>query len=439
MPKNKYGGVFEPCICYWEKPVEKLPIVKKASRNNMYILPDDTMWVLSHTGDKYVEVGGGGGSKPTLLKNTDGYLVIDGSGTYLVDIDLDEDKLIELISKQLPFDKVGEGLQIDENSTLKVVLSPDDIGAQQKLAAGSGIVIDDIDPDNPIISTENYVIIRPNGTDGISIADGKTASSSDNSFSFGPPGSANPKATVILRREGGMLNVVTLQPYLTTGNGIKIDVTNPKAPVISVDGGRYIELSEVPIIAQDWNTLKTPGIFAVENATGANRPSVASNTWGTLMVIRHVTRTSQVVQTFQSGKGMAWRRFDGSTWGAWNVVNTGGGIFNKRFPLNLGDGFLNVKQKNGIVELQLLCSNAVYEPNMKIYDNSEIDAVLSKIFKSFRLEEMNVSDMNTKENVRLNALVEFSPSKISFISPSEVKFSDTTGMVTFTMIPENEL
>ncbi|OJG81207.1 hypothetical protein RV10_GL003335 [Enterococcus pallens] len=122
-------------------------------------------------------------------------------------------------------------------------------------------------------------------------------------------------------------------------------------------------------------------------------------------------------------------------------ANQTGLTYNKKFPLNRGDGHLAVKQRNGIVELQLVVVNAVYSPNTKIYDNTEIDAVLSKIFKTFRLEKMNVNNMTTKEAVDLNALVEFAPSRIAFVAPNEneVEFTDTLGMLTFTLVPENEL
>lgn len=113
--------------------------------------------------------------------------------------------------------------------------------------------------------------------------------------------------------------------------------------------------------------------------------------------------------------------------------------FYKKFPFNKGDGYLVVKQKNGIVELQLVLMNAVYPVNEKIYDNPDIDEVLSKIFKTFRLERMNVNNLMTNEVVELESLIQFAPSTISFVSSNEVEFTDMMGMLTFTLVPENEL
>lgn len=55
--KNTYANVFPPCATYWEKTVDRLPDPKKASRNYMYILPDNSMWVLSYDGSKMIPIG----------------------------------------------------------------------------------------------------------------------------------------------------------------------------------------------------------------------------------------------------------------------------------------------------------------------------------------------------------------------------------------------
>lgn len=53
----------------WEQPVPKLPPVEMASRKHMYILPDETMWVLNHEGTELIQVntGGGGGGTPITI------------------------------------------------------------------------------------------------------------------------------------------------------------------------------------------------------------------------------------------------------------------------------------------------------------------------------------------------------------------------------------
>ncbi|WP_242327819.1 pyocin knob domain-containing protein [Enterococcus avium] len=93
-----YDGAFPPCICWMEKAVDVLPSLDDASRNNIYILPDDTMWILNYEGNAFIEIGGNhSGGRPTIIKNNDGYLLVEGSGTYSVAINVSENKIIELI------------------------------------------------------------------------------------------------------------------------------------------------------------------------------------------------------------------------------------------------------------------------------------------------------------------------------------------------------
>lgn len=50
------GTTISPCANNWEIPVDNLPLVEDAERKYMYILPDDTCWVLNSAGDGYVEL-----------------------------------------------------------------------------------------------------------------------------------------------------------------------------------------------------------------------------------------------------------------------------------------------------------------------------------------------------------------------------------------------
>lgn len=54
--KPSLGSVIRPCNTSWEIPVDLLPSPDTAKRKYMYILPDDTCWVLNSEGDGYVEL-----------------------------------------------------------------------------------------------------------------------------------------------------------------------------------------------------------------------------------------------------------------------------------------------------------------------------------------------------------------------------------------------
>ena len=66
---NGCGNIYISCGCkkdqeIWEQAVEELPMVEEADRQHMYILPDNTMWVLNHDGTELIQVtnSGSGGS-----------------------------------------------------------------------------------------------------------------------------------------------------------------------------------------------------------------------------------------------------------------------------------------------------------------------------------------------------------------------------------------
>lgn len=40
----------------WLMPVEKLPLPKNATRRYMYILPNDSLYILNYQGNDYVEI-----------------------------------------------------------------------------------------------------------------------------------------------------------------------------------------------------------------------------------------------------------------------------------------------------------------------------------------------------------------------------------------------
>lgn len=113
----------------------------------------------------------------------------------------------------------------------------------------------------------------------------------------------------------------------------------------------------------------------------------------------------------------------------------------KIYDLNLGDGFIQVKQKNGIIEFTLVLMNAVYQPNTKIYENGDIDDLMNQLFNTTRLERINVYDLQNKTSPNKDSyLIELSNYGIIFVADSEVIFRESEmAMLTFTMIPNNEL
>lgn len=56
-----------------------------------------------------------------------------------------------------PFEKIGKGLDTTDDGTLQVIVNAEDLGVQRKLEAGQGIVINEEDNENPVISvSEDY-------------------------------------------------------------------------------------------------------------------------------------------------------------------------------------------------------------------------------------------------------------------------------------------
>ncbi|MGL9969419.1 pyocin knob domain-containing protein [Enterococcus sp. DIV1420a] len=71
------------------------------------------------------------------------------------------------------------------------------------------------------------------------------------------------------------------------------------------------------ITAQDWNTIKAPGMYAVNSATGLNRPAGAVN--GNLLV-QQAGNMNSLAQFFIGNEQLNSRRFDGTNWQAWQTV-----------------------------------------------------------------------------------------------------------------------
>ncbi|HFE9852692.1 TPA: BppU family phage baseplate upper protein, partial [Enterococcus faecalis] len=71
------------------------------------------------------------------------------------------------------------------------------------------------------------------------------------------------------------------------------------------------------IVAQDWNTIKEPGMYAVNGATGLNRPAGAFV--GNLLV-QQAGGMNSLAQFFIGNEQLNTRRYTGSTWLAWQTV-----------------------------------------------------------------------------------------------------------------------
>ena len=251
---NSGRSVHFPEICeddFVFIPINKLTDVNP-DRNHAYVLPNDDVYIVNHAGSRVIKLSSSS-DDPIFDEVSDGLEIVTANKVQLLRVRvgdgmlINEDNQIILDPKMkyvLPVAtdetlggvKLGEHLSSDKDGKVSVELSLDDLGGQPKLAAGSGIIIDENDSEKPIISTESNTHVLPNGTNGIAIADGKVALAAKNLFTMSIPEETNPKVVMIIRRNGGSLALAYIQPYLTAGYGLEIDETDPKAPVISVDG-----------------------------------------------------------------------------------------------------------------------------------------------------------------------------------------------------------
>jgi len=94
---------------YWLVKVNDLSEVGMPDRNHAYQLPNDAVYVLSHDDKSFVLLRPPGESGPTLINNTDDYLDIEGSGTYSVRVNINEDKFVDLIENHSPVLEMASG------------------------------------------------------------------------------------------------------------------------------------------------------------------------------------------------------------------------------------------------------------------------------------------------------------------------------------------
>lgn len=92
----------------------------------------------------------------------------------------------------------------------------------------------------------------------------------------------------------------------------------------------YMGINHPRVTNQDWNTLVKIGTYSVENATGANKPSIS---WGTLLVQGGTQMITQLA--IASGK-MYYRRQlgDATSWGNWFEVGNASDFYKKTETYN---------------------------------------------------------------------------------------------------------
>lgn len=122
----------------WEIPVASLSDVKQATRDHAYILSDNSIWVLTYDAKRFMPLNGnssGVSNLPTQMKNTDGYLMFDGNGTYEVTANLNTEKMIGKVKEEIQIPKIevatdetiglvkpdGTTITIDKEGTLTSV------------------------------------------------------------------------------------------------------------------------------------------------------------------------------------------------------------------------------------------------------------------------------------------------------------------------------
>ncbi|WP_086350252.1 hypothetical protein [Candidatus Enterococcus clewellii] len=128
----------------WEVPVNSLSDIKEANRDHAYILPNNSVWVLSYDGTRFIQLnlaGSGGSGQPTLVSNSDGLIEVSGSGTYDVHLNLDKAALKE----ELAIDDLSEVIKNhinDENVHVSTEEKNEWTSKQNRLTAGENIMID---------------------------------------------------------------------------------------------------------------------------------------------------------------------------------------------------------------------------------------------------------------------------------------------------------
>lgn len=165
------GGVF-PVNCFvdeWLIPVKDLASVSSPSYNHAYILPNNWVYVLSHDGTRWINISQSGEGGVTQIANEYGYLVVTGSGTDSVTINLNEQQIKNLIESEIDIDPVkvqsADGTvdvnYISNNNTydlsVKTSVNIDDIVSDQRFVdAVTNIINNNIN----ITSSDNSITVQ---------------------------------------------------------------------------------------------------------------------------------------------------------------------------------------------------------------------------------------------------------------------------------------
>lgn len=92
---------------------------------------------------------------------------------------------------------------------------------------GDGLAVED-----GALKASGLAYIGPAGDAGLIFSDGKTTAESKNIISMIPPTVSIPRFNFMVKHNGGQLKAHSLQPFLTAGDGLEIDTSNPAQPII---------------------------------------------------------------------------------------------------------------------------------------------------------------------------------------------------------------
>lgn len=109
------------------------------------------------------------------------------------------------------------------------------------------------------------------------------------------------------------------QAKLTAGNNISISEENAISAILPIS----LNYLSNRVTNQDWNTLRSSGIYYVANATGQNKPEVVGSYFGNLEVLNSSYSAGTVLQRYTNFSNQIFvRRYSGNplVWSDWKEV-----------------------------------------------------------------------------------------------------------------------
>ncbi|WP_180970302.1 phage tail-collar fiber domain-containing protein [Vibrio parahaemolyticus] len=123
-------------------------------------------------------------------------------------------------------------------------------------------------------------------------------------------------------------------------NQVNTKAVNAQSTADSAQGTADAAIPQVggsTITTQDWNTLTSPGAYAVGDASGNNRPPAYP--YGTLFVLNTKTTIVQLYHTDTAGQILMRTKYSTNIWGEW--AHIGGVSQSPNSAMRLGDSNLN--------------------------------------------------------------------------------------------------